>query len=80
MLKSTVVMLAYTGSMLAYGALIIWEIRRGRVKIWQAMLVGFVVVVVTSLFIFPVYWTYRNREGTEQWNRAHPSLPPRRFE
>jgi hypothetical protein len=80
MLKSAVVTLAYMGFVLAYGALIIWEIRRGRAKRWQAIFVGVVVAMVTGWMLFPVYWTYRQREGTERWNRAHPSLPSRPFE
>lgn len=80
MLKSTVLTLAYTGFTLAYGALIFREIRRGRVNRWQAVSVGLVVAMVAGWILFPVYWTYRQREGIERWNRAHPSLPPRPFE
>lgn len=46
--------------MLAYGALILWEIRRGRVK-WYAVFVGLVVAVVLVAILFPVCLSWRNR-------------------
>lgn len=72
MAASTAILLIYLGVVLAYFALILWEVKRGRAK-WYLIFVGVAVAGILAAVLFPVYVNYSGRENFDRWNREHPN-------